>query len=240
VPLVTASYPPAMGCPPGSWVVVPCYNEKGMIGKVVRDLTTQHVSVVVVDDGSVVPLDEQDVAGAKALLRHSINLGQGAALQTGLQYAIRASARFIATFDADGQHDPLDLPRMFAPLMHGVADIALGTRFGGEGRAVDMPASRRFLLGVATAVTRVQTGLALTDTHNGLRAMTADTAARLALQRNRMAHASEILQRVAALQLRAVEIPVTIRYTSYSMSKGQRMSNMVNILWESMTDTFTS
>ena len=239
MPLVTASHPPATGCPPESWVVVPCYNEKGMVGEVVRDLTAQRVAVVVVDDGSATQLDERDVAGARALLRHAINLGQGAALQTGLEYALRSGARFIATFDADGQHDPLDLPRLFAPLVNGDADIALGTRFGRDGRALDMPASRRFLLSVATAVTRVQTGMALTDTHNGLRAMTADTAARLRLQRNRMAHASEILHRVAALELRVVEVPVTVRYTSYSLAKGQRMSNMVNILWESVTDTLT-
>jgi polyprenyl-phospho-N-acetylgalactosaminyl synthase len=226
-------------CPPGSWVVVPCYNEHGVIGEVIRGLRTVGVSVVVVDDCSTVPLGAHDVTGASALLRHAINLGQGAALQTGLEYAVGAGARFIATFDADGQHDPLDLPRMFAPLERGEVDIVLGTRFGDEGRALDMPASRRLLLKLATSVTRLTTGLPLTDTHNGLRAMTARAASQLRLQRNRMAHASEILQRIAKLELRLVEMPVTVRYTTYSLSKGQRMSNMANILWESVTDTFT-
>ena len=76
------------------------------------------------------------------------------------------------------------------------------------------------------------TGLPLTDTHNGLRAMTREGASRISLRQNRMAHASELLEQIAASGLRHVEVPVTIDYTGYSLAKGQRLSDSVAILFD--------
>jgi hypothetical protein len=76
------------------------------------------------------------------------------------------------------------------------------------------------------------TGLRLTDTHNGLRAMTREGASRISLRQNRMAHASELLEQIAVSGLRHIEVPVTIDYTRYSLAKGQRLSGSFAILFD--------
>jgi polyprenyl-phospho-N-acetylgalactosaminyl synthase len=211
-----------------TWVVVPAFNEAAVIGTTVRDLRTRFQQVVVVDDGST------DVTGAEALaagamtLRHPLNLGQGAALQTGIEYALLGGAEYVATFDADGQHHAEDLARMLDVLRERHLDIVLGSRF--LGRAEGMSAARRAVLRAAVLLTRLTTGVRLTDAHNGLRVMTAAAARRLHIVQDQMAHASELVSQVGRLGLRVAEVPVTISYTKYSLEKGQRLSNSVRIL----------
>ena len=172
---------------------------------------------------------------AVAVVRHACNLGQGAAIQTGISFALRQpGTRFVVTFDADGQHRPEDVRALLEPLEEGTCDVALGSRFLVPGSAVRIPMARRLLLRVATVVTRVSTGLRLTDTHNGLRAFTARAAAQLDITQNGMAHASEILSQIAAHELRYREVPVTVTYSKYSLTKGQSMLNSVDIFWESI------
>ena len=159
---------------------------------------------------------------------HTINLGQGAGLQTGISFALAEGADLIVTFDADGQHRAAEIPVLLDALIRNGADFALGSRY--LGRALHQPLSRRILLSAATAFTRLTTGLRVTDTHNGLRAMTRRGAACIDLHQNRMAHASEILHQIAASGLRYVEAPVTIEYSAYSLAKGQRVSDSFNIM----------
>ena len=209
-------------CPDRSrvWVVVPAYNEAPRLGQSLNALCSRWPNVVVVDDGSTDGTTETARAHAVWLVRHPLNLGQGAALLTGIRFALRKSADFIITFDADGQHDVEDLDALMEPLVRGDADIAFGSRFLGS--AVGMPRGRRLLLGAAVLLTRALYGIPVTDAHNGLRAMTRRTAASLRMTTNRMEHASEILESVREQRLRWTEVPVTIRYTEDSLSKGQR------------------
>jgi glycosyltransferase involved in cell wall biosynthesis len=211
-----------------AWVVIAAYNEGRAIGRVLAELTALPYRVVVVDDGS-----NDATAGIAAhagaeVLRHPINLGQGAALQTGIDYALLRGASHLVTFDADGQHRVEDIAALLAALATHDADFALGSRF--RGAAVDLPPLRRLMLRAATLFTRATTGLDVTDAHNGLRAMTRRGAARIRLRQNRMAHASEILHQIAASGLRYVEVPVTIQYSRYSLAKGQRASEFLVIL----------
>lgn len=206
--------------PPECWVVVPAYNEASRIGKVLEDLLQVAQSVVVVDDGS-----RDDTAQVAArfpvwVLRHVVNLGQGAALQTGITFALRQQAAYIATFDADGQHVPADLLTMYRVLAAGEAHYVLGSRF--LGRAEGIPLTRRILLKAAVLFTWLLSGIRVTDTHNGIRMMTRRGAERINITMNRMEHASEILDQIAASGLRFVEVPVTIRYSLESLAKGQR------------------
>lgn len=213
-----------------TWVVIPAYNEGPVLAEVLRRVLRVCPNVVVVDDGST---DEtlQIAAGEPVhLLRHLINLGQGAALQTGISYALRCGARWIVTFDADGQMDEKEIPALCRALAHGDAEVALGTRFAGQG--TPMPALRRLVLRMAVVFTRLTTGLPVSDTHNGFRALSRAAGQRIRLRQNRMAHASEILQAIARQRLRFTEVPVSIRYTDYSMAKGQSLLNSFNILWE--------
>jgi len=209
-------------------VVIAAYNEGQVIASVVAGVVSAGYTAVVVDDGS------RDDTGARArqagafLVSHPINLGQGAALQTGIEFALRAGADAIVTFDADGQHRAGEIARLIEALAEHPADYALGSRF--LGRAVNLSTARRLVLTAATWFTRFTTGLALTDTHNGFRAMTARGGAAISLRQDRMAHASEILDQIAKSRLAYVEVPVTIEYSEYSLAKGQRLSDAFAIL----------
>jgi hypothetical protein len=137
-------------------------------------------------------------------------------------------AEIIVTFDADGQHRVDDIGSLCAALTDAHAEFALGSRFLGE--SANIPPFRRLLLKAATQFTRLTTGLKVTDTHNGLRAMTRRGAAAIRLRQNRMAHASELLAQIARSGLRYVERPVTVEYTAYSLAKGQNLRDAVLIL----------
>ena len=215
------------------WIVIPAYNEAGVIAETIGALNALPYRNCVVDDGSSDDTARLARRAGATVLRHACNLGQGAALQTGLAFALAQPAtRFVVTFDADGQHEPADVPRLLEPLERGECDVTLASRFAAGGATLDMPDSRRALLRLAVSLTRRMTGLDVTDTHNGLRAFTADAARRIAITQNGMAHASEILSQIAPQKLRYREVPATVRYTAYSRGKGQPLSNGLNILWD--------
>jgi glycosyltransferase involved in cell wall biosynthesis len=210
------------------YVVIPAYNEGSIIARVAGELRRAGYAAVVVDDGSRDGTAAAAHAAGAAVVRHPFNLGQGAALQTGIDYALAQGADVIVTFDADGQHRVSDISRLTEALLQERADFALGSRF--RGQAPNLPPLRRALLRAATTFTRLTTGLQVTDTHNGLRAMTRRGAAAIRLRQNRMAHASEWLSQIAASGLRYVERPVTIEYTAYSLAKGQNVGDAILIL----------
>lgn len=216
------------------YVVVAAYNEGAVIGDTVRELVRHFPSTVVVDDGSEDDTSQQAADAGATVLRHPINLGQGAALQTGMTFSLRRGAKYIATFDADGQHSPSDVHQMLEALQAAGADIVLGSRFLGE--APGIPFGRKLFLKAAILFTNITTGVKLTDTHNGLRVMTADAARKLKITQSGMAHASEFIEQIKRLRLKHLEVPVRIHYTSYSLRKGQNVSNALRIL----TDVFSS
>jgi glycosyltransferase involved in cell wall biosynthesis len=191
------------------------------------------VTVFVVDDGSEAPVAAASLpcpaAGFRVVLaRHAVNLGQGAALETARQLALREPpfAAYV-TMDADGQHRPEDALSLARAIEAG-ADVAFGNRFLGGS---DVPFVRRLVLAAARAFERRLTGLRLADAHNGLRAFSRRALERVTIRQNRMAHATEIKQRVArAGRLAVVEVPVTVRYTPETLAKGQRSLGAVVIL----------
>ena len=215
------------------WVVVPAYREGAVVGRTVTELRRWFSQVVVVDDGSPDTTGDEALAAGAVVVRHPLNLGQGAALQTGIEYALRRGADFIGTFDADGQHSAEDLAGMLKVLQHDGLDIVLGSRFLGHAEGISW--ARRLFLRAAVAFTNLTTGVRLTDAHNGLRIMTAAAARQLKLHQDQMAHASEIIAQVGRLGLRYKEAPVTITYDAYSVGKGQRLSNGFRILSDLMS-----
>jgi glycosyltransferase involved in cell wall biosynthesis len=210
-----------------TWIVVPAYNESSRVAATLSGLLTHYPNVVVVDDGS------QDSTAAAArvcgawVVQHLFNCGQGAALQTGITFALQRGAEYFVTFDADGQHDPAEIERLLAPLRQGQADVALGSRFLGQ--TLEMPWSRRLILKLGVLFTLLVSRIKVTDAHNGFRAFTHAAADKLSLQQNRMAHASEILDQIRRHRLRFVEVPVTIRYSADTLAKGQTSLGAVKI-----------
>lgn len=218
------------------WVVIPAFNEGKVLRSVIEPLIKENYHIVIVDDASV----DNTYNIARELpvhvCRHTVNLGQGAALQTGIQYALMNGADYIVTYDADGQHIPENIPKLLKPLIDGNCSVALGTRFDGKGQAIGIPRTKLIILKVAAFYSRLVTGLSITDTHNGSRAFTAEAAKKLNITQNRMAHASQLLNQVSEHNMTHIEVPVVIRYTSYSLAKGQKISNLFNILWESFME----
>jgi polyprenyl-phospho-N-acetylgalactosaminyl synthase len=214
------------------WIIVPAFNEASSIAEVVRSIREMgYANVCVVDDGSSDETARVALASGACVLRHITNLGQGAALQTGLTYALQRGAEYLCTFDADGQHSAESIGEMYAALIQGKADVALGSRFLGAA-AQGMPASKRLVLKVGLLFTRAHARLAVTDTHNGLRIFTRQAALRIRIEQSGMAHASEILRKIGTAGLRFVEVPTTICYTQYSRRKGQSIFESVKILLE--------
>jgi glycosyltransferase involved in cell wall biosynthesis len=210
------------------WVVIAAYNEVGVIARVVGEVRRCGYTVLLIDDGST---DATAATAGKAgavVIHHPVNLGQGAALQTGIEYALREGADVIVTFDADGQHRVADIDVLIDAMAKHNVDFVFGSRV--LGGAINLPPTRRLLLKAATWFTRITSGLSVTDTHNGLRAMTQRGAGAIRLRQNRMAHASEFLNQVSASRLKYIEVPVTIQYSAYSLAKGQKLGNSLSIL----------
>lgn len=213
-------------------VVVPMFNEATSVGSVLRDLNPSFPRVVCVDDGSAD--DSADVAAAAGatVVRHPVNLGQGAALQTGFAFALTdPGVAHVITFDADGQHRRRDAVEMLETARRQGVDVVLGSRFLSPAD-VEVPQLRRLVLRAATTYTRRTTGLALTDTHNGLRVLSRRAVESLDLTLAGMAHASQLLGLIARHELSYVEAPVTIDYTDYSRSRGQSSLNALNIAFD--------
>lgn len=209
-------------------VIVPVYNEAPVIRGVIEDLMRVFPHVVCVDDGSTDGSVEAMGSLGIAIVSHPFNLGQGAALQTGIEYARDDLAvQYFVTFDSDGQHSVDDARRMIDVLRSEPVDIVLGSRFLGE--EPEVPYFRKLVLRLAVRFTNWTSGIKLTDAHNGLRAFNRRFAAGLDLQQSDMAHASEIIEYIGKREFAYREMPVTISYTDYSRSKGQSLLNAVNV-----------
>lgn len=219
-----------------TWIIIPVYNEGSVIRVVVEEALKSFENIVCVNDGSTDNTAEEIKKTKAHLVNHVINLGQGGALQTGIEYALLdPRAKYFVTFDADGQHKLDDVLRMQKLLEKGDHDIILGSRFLGEGN--NIPALKRAILKAAILFTTFTTGLKLTDTHNGLRVFNRNFAEALNIRLRGMSHASEVLSRISIGKFKYTEVPVTIEYTEYSKAKGQSILNLINILFDLFIDS---
>jgi polyprenyl-phospho-N-acetylgalactosaminyl synthase len=223
-----------------TWLVIAAFGEGKVIATVIGEALDDGWQVVVVDDGS----RDNTFAAAQAcaaqhlrhngghavVLRHVINRGQGAALQTGIDFAVNRGAHAVVTFDADGQHRLADVPTLLAALAQ--HDVVLGSRFLSADGVVGATESRRALLRTATKVSNRLSGLTLTDAHCGLRAIRTTALSKLRISQDRMAHASELLRKMATSHVRMTEVPITVVYTEYSMRKGQSGFGAIRIMFD--------
>ena len=210
-------------------IIVPIYNEDKVVRGIAKALVDEKYTVLIVDDGS----SDNSLKVISDLpvytLKHSTNFGQGAALQTGFEFAKKnPNLEIFVTFDSDGQHQPKDIDNVVLPIKENRADIVFGTRFQDD--KTKMPILKRIILKLAVKYTNLSTGVPLTDAHNGFRAMNRRALEEMNLNVNGMAHASEIVATAHRANLITAEVPVEILYTKYSKAKGQSILNSINIL----------
>jgi glycosyltransferase involved in cell wall biosynthesis len=212
------------------YIIIPAFNESSGLAEVLESLLPLNYEIILIDDGSTDDTAKIAAAFPVVLIRHELNLGQGAALETGMEAAKQLQADFVIHFDADGQHVASDIEQLLTPLRSGDADIVFGSRFL-EKKASGLSFSKKIILKTGRWINYLFTGILLTDAHNGLRALNSKALNVIHFRQPGMAHASEILYEVRRRSLRYLEVPVHIRYTDYSKQKGQRILNSVNILF---------
>ncbi|RMH93339.1 glycosyltransferase family 2 protein [Lysobacter pythonis] len=214
-------------------IVIPAYNEGSAIKNTILAIPHSFPNVIVVDDGSRDDTPSRVLETHARLIKHPINLGQGAGLQTGIDAALLdPNIEYIVTFDADGQHRIEDVESMLAYAKQHKIQIVMGSRF--LGKAINMPQMKRLILKLAVWFSNTTTGVTLTDTHNGLRVIHRSAAERLKLELPDFSHASEIVERIGEERFSYAEVPVTIIYSEYSRSKGQSMINAINIAFDAI------
>ena len=212
------------------FIIIPALNEAKTIGRVVGELKKDNYKVVVVNDGSSDATTQVAESAGAIVLHHLVNRGQGAALKTGIIYALRNEADILVTFDADGQHNAADIPKLLEPLFEHKAEVTLGSRFS-HGSPTGMPFLRKLVLKTAVVFTRLVSGLDVTDTHNGLRAFSRGAIEQIKINQDQMAHASEILDEIHKNKIKFLEVPITINYSDYSIAKGQSSFDFAKILF---------
>ena len=218
------------------WIIIPAYNESNQIGKILGHLVNDFKNIVVIDDGSTDNTFQLASEFNIHVIRHPINSGQGAALKTGLRYAVSKKGQFFVTFDADGQHDPSNIKTMYQYITKSSVDIILGSRFLGTSQGITK--LKKIILELALLYTKITTRLNITDTHNGIRMFNLKVATGLKFEHSRMAHASEILEQISKNKWSYTELPVNILYTSYSIKKGQSFLDVFRIMFELLIQKF--
>ena len=210
---------------------IPAYNEEKTIAKIVL-LAQKHVdTVVVVDDGS------EDLTGeiAKRLgayvVRHDTRKGYGAAIQTCFKTARDLNADIMVTLDADGQHDPEEIPKLIKPILDNEADIVIGSRFLNTKSINEIPLYRRLGIKTITYLTRKATGnRKLSDAQSGFRAYSRKAIEELEIEETGMSVSTEILLKAAEKKLNIVEAPIFCRYKGIKTSTHHPVQHGLNII----------
>lgn len=213
-------------------VIVPAFNEGKVLFDTLSPVVQSGYKVVCVDDGSSDNTSSEALRAGAIIIRHQLNLGQGAALETGLEYLRRNFQIFdyAVTFDGDGQHDLACITDMVKTIQISHADVVLGTRFGSL--AFQGGRIKSFLLKLSARVAKKSLGVNVSDRHNGLRLFSREAVMKIKLENLGFGHADEILRKIQEHKLSYVECPVSISYTEYSKSKGQPLINLMNIIFD--------
>ena len=213
-------------------IVLPAFNESAVIYKILKSLPKRlegisEVDVVVVNDGSQDSTLTEAARAGTNVISHSLNRGVGAATKTGIYWAKKNKADVIVTFDADGQHNPRDIQKIIKPIIDKKADVVIGSRFK---RRSEMPPDRFLLNLFANLATFILFGVFSTDSQSGLRAFSKKAASLIDTRLDRMDFSSEVLLEAKRHDLKVLEVPTSVIYTSYSRAKGQKNTNALPIL----------
>lgn len=207
------------------YIILPVYNEETVIKDVILDLKKDYDNIVVINDGSTDnSLSELYKVEGITILNHIINRGQGAALRTGTNFALKDGADVIVHFDADGQHKKEYISSAVKCLSEENVDIVLGSRFNHIDN--DIPFLRKIFLKLAIVYMWFFTGIMFSDPQNGFRVLSKEGAKKIKIFQDRMAHCSEILIQLSESDLKFKELPIKIEYSEYSVKKGKSSLNI--------------
>lgn len=218
-------------------ILITALNEESMIEEVLSGILNEgYKNIVLVDDGST----DHTYIKAKnfpiTILKHIINRGKGASLQTGTEYILKKGFDVIVHFDADGQHDAKDIIKLITPILDENYDVVFGSRFLGETEG--LPLLRKLVLKVGIFITNLMYGVRLTDVHNGMRAFKSKVFEKINFTEDRFAYASELLEKIVKGGFSYKEVPVRIKYTDYSLKKGQKNINAIKIFYRMLKRRF--
>lgn len=211
-------------------VLVPCFNESNIF-KVTQELSKYFKNIVIIDDGSQKLVSANMDDKSVITLRHSVNLGQGAALATGFEYIRRTKnpkIDYVLTFDGDGQHQVSDALNMIKRIRSSDSEVALGNRF--IDKNLDVPRKRKVVLKLGKLFTKYFLGLKFEDPSNGMRVISIKVLDRFRIRQNRMAHATEILQIIKRESIKFIEVGNTIAYTDETIRNGQKNYGFIFII----------
>ncbi|MBA4421658.1 MAG: glycosyltransferase family 2 protein [Syntrophus sp. (in: bacteria)] len=192
-------------------ILIPIYNHAEGIVSVIERARSLALPIWVIDDGSTDGTTAclQNATGI-TVLRHEKNLGKGAAVLTGFA-ALQGSADWAITLDADGQHDPQDIPGLIRAIPQGLRPIVVGSREGMSG--ADVPWTSRFGRKFSNFWVRAAGGPVLSDTQSGMRVYPLPEAAQLGATARRFQFEVEILVRARWQGIPVCEAPVNVSYT---------------------------
>lgn len=217
-------------------VVLPAYNEERFVSGVIRScLDLGFDQVIVVDDGSIDDTAKNAVKSGAVVVSHLINRGVGAATQTGLSAARMMGADIAVTMDADGQHLAKDIPSLVDSLDKNGADIVIGSRF--LNRENSVPPVRRFFNLIANLITLMLSGTYVSDSQSGMKAFSKQVLERINITSNGYEFCSEIIREARYFGFKIVEVPISVNYTDYSMSKGQNFASGITTIFKLMIRT---
>ena len=207
------------------FIVIPAWNEGERIGQVLESLSSLPYKMVVVDDGSSDNTYQVASRYSVVLLRHKINRIQGAALQTGNDYALAKGADIIVHFDADGQFLVNEIESIVQPILDKQADIVFGSRF--LAKKSDIPwLKEKIYFPIARIINRVLFGIKSSDPQSGFRAMTRATAQKIRIEQDDFSHCTEIMAKAFEYKLRIKEVPITVVYHRF----GQNLAGGIKII----------
>lgn len=225
--------------------LVKWYNEGTVIGKTLREIVgAWYHKILVVNDGSrdnmvqeVVKVQSEYPGACIILLSHIVNRYIGAGNKTGIEffrrYGDQLNVKYVVFFDSDGQMDINDMTTFEQELInHPDTDIVQWSRFVEWGKAESIPVHRQIILWWANIVTLLFNGMRVTDPHNGYKVFKLAALQKITIHTDSASYANELIDQYQIHSLNYREVPVHIRYTDYSLTKGQKSSNAINILIE--------
>lgn len=217
-------------------IALPTYNEEKVIKKTIDSVfAAGYKDVLVVNDGSTDKTLEEIKKTKVIVASHFKNLGLGVAIRTALKFARLKNYDALVTLDSDGQHAVSDIKNVLSGLKDQSADVVIGIR---NFQKAKISWIRKLILLFSNLYTWMLFGFYSKDSQSGFRAFSKKAIKAINLKSERMEVSSELFLEIAKNRLKYKEVPIKVIYTKYSLSKGQKNTNMFRVGWKLLLNLF--